>query len=111
MTEIATPVVLIDETGYVFVHRSLRAARQAIEAVDVDDGAWTAYGGGGTLLALSTYGNLVAIELLAGSVRDAGELESRVRAFIQLVGAEKLGIDSPETATLPDLLEALAEQD
>lgn len=107
MSEIALPLVMIDETGDVSVHRTEAAARQSVEACDVDDGVFSAYDSRGMPLALGIDGDRVLLERLAMSSPNPDVLESLVRSFIASFGAKNLGIERLEAATLLELLEAL----
>jgi len=94
--EIHLPVVL-DDAGDLTAHLSISGARQYVEAIDVEDGAYEAFDATGRRLRVYVDGEVVRMVPANGAEPDEDELRRRLISFF-----ERLSRTRPEWGVASD---------
>ncbi|WP_159599631.1 hypothetical protein [Agromyces humi] len=103
----AQPPIVIYGDGLCEVYLTVAAACQALEAVDVNDGLYEAFDCTGRALLLVTKQHAVSIDVPPNSAAEPAALARRLRDYIQVVGADRVGIADLVDASLSVMLDAL----
>lgn len=107
MAAIAPPII-VDERGDIILYPHIEAAALEIEAIDALAGEYELFDCRGRRLHARALAKSSRVEISATDVFDEPELTRRLRRYVSRVGAERIGISDLESATLEDLVRALA---
>ncbi|MGL4745929.1 MAG: hypothetical protein ACRCXL_16285 [Dermatophilaceae bacterium] len=109
MSELAIPPIVVDDRGDIALYATLEAASRELEAIDVLDAIYEVFDSRGRRLSVTAAGGLVSIRLDPQSVPESDELLRRLRHFISRVGADRVGVEDAESASLDVAVRALAQ--
>jgi hypothetical protein len=107
LEDASLPIVLFEDRTELHVFPSIELACRYVEAIDVEDGIYEAFDGGGRAIQLLTHGPVVFADWPTESAEDPGEFERRVRTAIERIGAHRVGIIGLDQAALQAMLDAL----
>jgi hypothetical protein len=103
----SAPPIVCDDHGDIAIYAGVLQAADDVEAVDVRNGEYEFFDSHGARLTATVDGETVAIVRPPDAREEPGELEHRLRAFINRVGPERVGLADPSSARLDELVHAL----
>jgi hypothetical protein len=103
----AVPPIIADDNGDITMFPTVADAEQDVEAIDVVDGAYEFFDSAGSRLAATAIGTRVQIARDPQAIPNPDELDARLRNYVVRVGPQRVGVDEPDSATLPVLVDAL----
>jgi hypothetical protein len=106
MAEVLLPII-IDGDGFFDVYPSISAAREWLEATDVNDDLYEVFDASGRRFTLSTQGDVVFLAMAPDSRPDPDQLLWRARNSPEVVGQVQLGFNGFQEMPLPAILDWL----